>query len=103
MEALTPDTLAWARRIGLTAERIAFLAACPKFTVCGEHKKHRRPISENPNRYLMRCGRQWYFRVHRSTGPDTVIGLGTDLDAARIQRDALLCPSTDALAGARVA
>lgn len=90
METLTPDTIAWARRIGLTPERVAFLAACPKFTVCSEHMKHRRLESTNPNRYLMRSGQKWYFRVHSKTARDTVIPLGFNLDQARIQRDTLL-------------
>lgn len=90
METLTPDTIAWAKRIGLTPERVAFLAACPKFTVCGEHMKHKRPVSDNPNKYLMRSGQKWYFRVHSKTSRDTVIPLGFDLEQARKQRDALL-------------
>lgn len=90
METLTPDTLAWARRIGLSPERVAFLAACPKFTVCGEHARHRRLESTSPNRYIMKSGAKYYFRIHSKTGRDTVIPLGLDLEKARVQRDALL-------------
>lgn len=90
MEALSPDTLAWAQRIGLSPERVAFLAACPKFTVCGEHARHRKLESTSPNRYIMKSGSKYYFRVHSKTGKDTVIPLGMDLSKARVQRDALL-------------
>ena len=90
METLTPDTMAWARRVGLSPDRVAFLAACPKFTVCGEHARHRKLESTNPNRYIMKSGAKYYFRVHSRTGKDTVIPLGFNLNEARSQRDALL-------------
>lgn len=90
METLNPETIAWGQRIGITPDRLAFLASCPKFTVCGEHMKHRRLESTNPNRYLMRSGKKYYFRVHSKTGNDTVIPLGIDLEHARKRRDELL-------------
>jgi len=52
--------------------------------------KHVRPANHNPNKYLMKSGRQYYFRVHSLTGRSTIISVGTDLDAARRKRDELL-------------
>jgi hypothetical protein len=90
MEALTPEALRWAAGLGITPERAAFLAACPKYTKCGGHMRHKRPQNTNPNRYLMKSGSKYYFRVHSHTGKDTVIKLGSDIEAARKQRDVLL-------------
>lgn len=90
MEALTPETIAWAQRIGLSPERVAFLAACPKFTRSGEHMSHKLPTKENPNRYIMRSGMKYYFRNHSLIGNDSIIPLGPDIDAARKRRDELV-------------
>lgn len=90
METLTADQVTWARSVGLSYDRAAFLAACPKHTKCGTHMKHVRLVSTNPNKYLMKSGKQYYFRVHSITGRSTIISVGTDLDAARRKRDELL-------------
>ena len=90
MEALNLEAIRWAASIGISAERAAFLAACPKFTKCGGHMRHKPSPNNNPNRYMMKSGSKYYFRVHSKTGKDTVIALGHDLEKARAQRDVLL-------------
>lgn len=90
METLTPEAFAWARRIGLTPERVAFLAACPKFTRSGEHMSHKPTTKNNPNRYIMKSGRKYYFRNHSLIGSNSVLPLGPDIEAARKRRDELV-------------
>jgi len=90
METLNHEQIKWARSVGLTVERAAFLASCPKYTKCGAHMKHARIELPAPNKYLMKSGRKYYFRVHSLSGKSTIIPLGYDLDAARVKRDALL-------------
>lgn len=90
METLNPEQVAWARSVGLSPDRAAFLALCPKYTKCGAHMKHARVELPAPNKYLMKSGRKYYFRVHSLAGKSTIIPLGYDLDAARLKRDALL-------------
>lgn len=89
MEALTPSTLAWASRVGLSPERVAFLMACPKYTHCNEPMKHRPPMADNPNRYLMKSGQKYYFRrkVH---GVISHTPLSTNIEEARAMRDKML-------------
>jgi putative hemolysin len=89
MEALTPETLAWASRIGLTPDRVAFLMACPKYTHCNEHMKHRAPMADNPNRYLMKSGHKYYFR-RKLQGVICHTPLSTNIEEARRLRDELL-------------
>lgn len=89
MEALTQETLAWARRIGLSPDRVAFLAACPKFTICGEHQKHKRNINDNPNHHLQKLGDCYWFRLRRR-GIDIVENIGGDIEVARKRRDEML-------------
>lgn len=92
METLTnidPDTLAWAHRIGLTAERVAFLLACPKYTVCHGHQKSGRTITDNPNHHLQRLGDCYWFRLRRR-GRDIVENIGADINVARTRRDEML-------------
>jgi hypothetical protein len=90
METLNQEAIRWAASVGITPERAAFLAACPKFTKCGGHMRHKKAPSNSPDRYLMRSGSKYYFRVHSHTGKDTVVAVGTDLLKARAQRDVLL-------------
>ena len=89
METLTPETIAWGRRIGLSPERLAFLAACPKFTVCHGHRKSERSVTDNPNHHLQRLGDCWWFRLRRR-GKDIVENIGPDLTTARKRRDEML-------------
>ena len=89
MEALSIDALLWAKRIGLTPERIAFLAACPKFTVSKGHRKSERNVKDNPNHHLQRLGDCWWFRLRRR-GTDIVENIGKDLTEARKRRDEML-------------
>ena len=89
METLTPDTLAWARRIGLSPDRVAFLAACPKFTVCKGHQKSQRSVKDNPNHHLQKLGDCYWFRLRRR-GTDIVENIGADIAVARKRRDEML-------------
>ena len=89
MEALTTDTLVWARKVGLSPERVAFLLACPKFTVCKGHRKSERVVTDNPNHHLQRLGDAWWFRLRRR-GTDIVENIGPDITVARQRRDEML-------------
>ena len=89
METLTAETIAWGRRIGLSPERLAFLAACPKFTVCHGHQKSERSVTDNPNHHLQKLGGSWWFRLRRR-GSDIVENIGPDLTVARQRRDEML-------------
>lgn len=90
METLSQDTLTWARRIGLSTDRIAFLLACPKHTISRQRMTYARRVSMSPDRYIMKSGSKYYFRVHSHTGKATVVLLGQDIAAARLRRDELL-------------
>ena len=89
METLTPDTIAWGRRIGIDPDRLAFLAACPKFTVSHGHMKSDRNVKDNPNHHLQKLGDCWWFRLRRR-GVNIVENIGADLTAAKAKRDAML-------------
>jgi hypothetical protein len=89
MEALTAETIAWGRRIGISPERMAFLASCPKFTVSHGHRKSERTIEDNPNHHLQRLGDCYWFRLRRR-GKDIVENIGKDLTTARKRRDEML-------------
>jgi hypothetical protein len=89
MEALNPETIAWAAKIGLSPERVAFLLACPKFTVCKGHRKSERIVTDNPNHHLQRLGKAYWFRLRRR-GTDIVENIGEDLTIARQRRDEML-------------
>tara|TARA_R110000868_G_scaffold90902_1_gene251998 strand:+ start:277 stop:594 length:318 start_codon:yes stop_codon:yes gene_type:complete len=89
MEALSQDTVQWARRLGLSTDRIAFLAACPKFTVSKGHRKSDKVITDNPNHHLQRLGDCYWFRLRRR-GTDIVENIGKDLTVARKRRDEML-------------
>ena len=89
MEALTAETIAWGRRIGISPERMAFLASCPKFTVSHGHRKSERAVEDNPNHHLQRLGECYWFRLRRR-GKDIVENIGKDLTTARKRRDEML-------------
>ena len=89
METLTAETIAWGRRIGISRERLAFLASCPKFTVSHGHRKSERNVKDNPNHHLQRLGDCWWFRLRRR-GTDIVENIGHDLSTARQRRDEML-------------
>jgi hypothetical protein len=73
METLTPETLAWARKVGLPPERVAFLLACPKYTVCHGQRKSERNVKDNPNHHLQRLGDCYWFRLRRRTRRDEML------------------------------
>ena len=81
--------MAWARRIGLSPDRVAFLAACPKFTICGEHMKHARIVEDNPNHHIQKLGARYWFRLRRG-GKDVFHNIAGDLTTARKMRDEML-------------
>lgn len=89
MEALTRETIMWGKRIGLSPERLAFLAACPKYTVCHGQRKSERNVLDNPNHHLQRLGSSYWFRLRRR-GKDIVENIGADLAVARKRRDEML-------------
>jgi hypothetical protein len=89
METLTRETIQWGLRIGIAPDRMAFLASCPKFTVCRGHKKSERNVKDNPNHHLQRLGSCWWFRLRRR-GKDIVENIGGDLTIARKRRDEML-------------
>lgn len=90
METLTTEQIAWARSVGLTVERAAFLLSCPKFTRCNGHMKHERVTTLTPDKYIMKSGRNHYFRVHAThERKASVIKLSQDIGIARSQRDEL--------------
>lgn len=89
MEALTPETLAWARKVGLSPDRVAFLLACPKYTRTGRNDKPVYPKVENPNHHLQKLGDCYWFRLRRR-GRDIVENIASDLITARKRRDEML-------------
>jgi hypothetical protein len=89
MEALTLETVAWARKVGLSPDRVAFLLACPKYTVSKGHRKSDKVITDNPNHHLQRLGDCYWFRLRRR-GKDIVENIASDLETARKNRDEML-------------
>jgi len=89
METLTPETIKWGLRIGIAPDRMAFLASCPKFTVCHGNRKSERNVKDNPNHHLQRLGSCWWFRLRRR-GKDIVENIASDLETARKSRGAML-------------
>jgi hypothetical protein len=83
------ERIQWARRAGLSQERIDFLLACPKYTRAG--RDGRDPIikAENPNHHLQKLGDCWWFRLRRRK-TDILQNLGGDLEHARRRRDVML-------------
>jgi hypothetical protein len=89
-EAMSADErIAWARRAGLTEERIAFLLACPKYTRTGRNYKPAYIKKDNPNHHLQKLGDCWWLRIRRRK-TNIVHNLGKDLETARKHRDEML-------------
>lgn len=90
MATLSAEQLAWAKGVGLTVERAEFLADCPGNTVLkGSQGGYERGIITE-NKYLMKSGTIYYFRVHATpTRKAHIIPLGRDLTEARRQRDVI--------------
>jgi hypothetical protein len=96
MEALTmtddlsmDERIVWAKRAGLTDERIAFLLACPKYTRTGRNDKPAYIKKDNPNHHLQKLGDCWWLRIRRRK-TNIVHNLGKDLETARKNRDEML-------------
>jgi hypothetical protein len=68
---------------------VAFLLACPKYTVCHGQRKSERNVKDNPNHHLQRLGDCYWFRLRRR-GKDIVENIGGDLTTARTRRDEML-------------
>jgi hypothetical protein len=83
------ERIAWARRSGLTDERIAFLLACPKYTRTGRNDKPAYIKTQNPNHHLQKLGDCWWLRIRRRK-TNIVHNLGKDLETARKNRDEML-------------
>jgi hypothetical protein len=89
METLNPETLAWAAKVGLSPDRVAFLLACPKYTRTGRNEKPSYVKAENPNHHLQKLGDCYWFRLRRR-GKDIVENIAPDLETARKRRDEML-------------
>ncbi len=89
METLNPETLAWANKVGLSPDRVAFLLACPKFTRTGRNDKPAYIKAENPNHHLQKLGDCYWFRLRRR-GKDIAENIASDLETARKRRDEML-------------
>ena len=89
MATLDPETIAWGKRIGISPERMEFLAACPKFTRTGRNDKPAYIKTENPNHHLQKLGSCWWLRIRRRK-TDIIHNLGKDLETARRHRDEML-------------
>ena len=83
------ETIAWAKRIGISSDRVAFLLACPKYTRTGRNAKPAHIKTENPNHHLQKLGECWWLRIRRRK-TDILHNLGKDLDTARRHRDEML-------------
>jgi hypothetical protein len=89
-ESLSLDErILWARRAGLSSQRIEFLLACPKFTRTGRNDKPAYIKAENPNHHLQKLGSCWWLRIRRRK-TDILHNLGKDLETARRNRDEML-------------
>jgi hypothetical protein len=88
METLTSEALRWALGIGLTPERAAFLAACPKYTKDNHHARHKTFAKDNPDRFLMKSGHKYYYR-RKVGGVIHHTMLTSDLAESRLLRDKL--------------
>ena len=83
------ERILWARRAGLSQERINFLLSCPKYTRAGRDGRDPKVITDNPNHHLQRLGDCYWFRLRRR-GTDIVENIGGDLITARKRRDEML-------------
>ena len=83
-ESLSLDErILWARRAGLSSQRIEFLLACPKFTRTGRNDKPAYIKAENPNHHLQKLGACWWLRIRRRK-TDILHNLGKDLELSLI-------------------
>ena len=89
METLNPETLAWANKVGISPDRVAFLLACPKYTRTGRNDRPAYIKAENPNHHLQKLGDCWWLRIRRRK-TNIVHNLGKDLQTARKNRDEML-------------
>lgn len=89
METLTQESIRWAASVGISPERAAFLAACPKYTRSGTKGREHVFKDTNPNHHLQKLGDCYWFRLRRR-GSDIVENIGGDLTAARKRRDEML-------------
>ena len=89
MAPLSEEDYAWCKRIGISRERADFLASCPKLTKCGDNDRPPESRKVSPNHNLQMLAGHIYFRL-RKDGKDIRCCLGSDLEAARVKRDALL-------------
>jgi hypothetical protein len=83
------ERIAWAKRAGLSDERIAFLLACPKYTRTGRNDKPAYIKKDNPNHHLQKLGDCWWLRIRRRK-TNIIHNLGKDLETARKNRDEML-------------
>jgi hypothetical protein len=89
-ESLSLDErIQWARRAGISPERIEFLLSCPKYTRAGRDGRDPSIKTENPNHHLQKLGECWWLRIRRRK-TDILHNLGKDLDTARRHRDEML-------------
>ena len=90
MDELSMDErIVWAKRAGLSDERIAFLLACPKYTRTGRNDKPAYIKKDNPNHHLQKLGDCWWLRIRRRK-TNIIHNLGKDLETARKNRDEML-------------
>ena len=83
------ERIQWARRAGISPERIEFLLSCPKYTRAGRDGRDPSIKTENPNHHLLKLGDCWWLRIRRRK-TDILHNLGKDLDTARRHRDEML-------------
>lgn len=88
MATLTHAQIAWGKSIGLSKARLQFLLDCPKNTRWGTKTviKYKR---QGPDHHITKVNGNNYFRL-RKGGRDVTIKISDDIEAARVQRDALL-------------
>lgn len=89
METLTQESIRWAASVGISPERAAFLAACPKYTRSGTKGREHVFKDTNPNHHLQKLGACWWIRLRRR-GLNIVENIGGDLTLARMRRDEML-------------
>jgi hypothetical protein len=83
------ERIQWARRAGISPERIEFLLSCPKYTRSGANGRDPIIKAENPNHHLQKLGDCWWFRLRRRK-TDMLHNLGKDIETARRHRDEML-------------
>lgn len=89
MEPLSKEQIEWGARVGLSMERLAWLASCPKNTLDGRRMSWGAMKTENPMHHLQKMGDCWWFRLRRGK-KDIWENFGKDLENAKKMRDARL-------------